>query len=138
MTTGIEAAEAKTAGAKTKATKKATKRKRASKPREKKLKGADNPGATADDESGLSTEALTVVGSRASRIVEQMLFGIVRGDSKTAQMLVELAKTESEAKEALRHGPLRSQALAWAAEPQWQDEVNPEQAETVGGSREAE
>ncbi len=86
----------------------------------------------------MNTEAHEAIGKESSTIVECLMVKAKKGDTKSAQILVELAKREAEAKEALDHGPLRSQALAWAAEPQWQDEVDPEKAETGGGSREAE
>jgi hypothetical protein len=62
----------------------------------------------------------------------------LKGDAKSTNILAELAKQEAEAKEALGHGPLRSQALEWAAEPPWQDELDAEKAETGHGSREPE
>ena len=79
-----------------------------------------------------------MMGARGSKIIEQLLVQAMKGDMKSAQMLVSLADKEAEAKEALRHGPLRSQALAWAAELPWQDEEDQKQTETGGESREAE
>jgi hypothetical protein len=76
--------------------------------------------------------------SRASRVVEKLVVRAMRGDSKIAHLLVALANKESDAMEALQYEPLRSQALAWEAEPQWQEEVDPERAETGTGSREPE
>ena len=96
------------------------------------------PGAITDEDRSLSEEAHTVMGRLSHVIVEHLLVRANQGDMKSAQMLVELAKEEAEAKEVLERGPHRSQALAWAAEPPWQDEVDGEKAETWSGSREAE
>jgi hypothetical protein len=134
MTEETKAAETQTAGAK----KKATKRKKASKPRTKKPEGARKAGSRTKKEKSVNAEAHFVVGSRLSTIVEHLLGRSMTGDTKSAQLLVGMADKEAEAKEALRHGPLRSQALAWAAEPEWQDEMDMEKAETSSGGREAE
>ena len=88
--------------------------------------------------SSIGGEAQNVMGTRTSSIVGSLLERTMRGDAKSAQMLVGLSDKEAEAMEVLEHGPLRSQALAWAAEPQWQDEVDSETAETGSGSRESE
>jgi hypothetical protein len=93
---------------------------------------------TGKDEASMGGEAHSVMGSRTSLIVENLLERTMRGDGKSAQMLQGLANKESEAKEVLKHGPLRSQALAWAAEPPWQDELDAETVETGGGSPEVE
>jgi hypothetical protein len=93
---------------------------------------------TGNDKASMGGEAHSVMGSRTSLIVENLLGRTMRGDGKSARMLQGLANKESEAKEVLKHGPLRSQALAWAAEPPWQDELDAETAETGSGSREAE
>ena len=108
------------------------------KPRTKNPEEADNSGAITDEDRSLSEEAHTVMGRLSHVIVEHLLVRANQGDMKSAQMLVELAKEEAEAKEVLERGPHRSQALAWAAEPPWQDEDDGEKAETWSGSREAE
>ena len=132
--------ETKAAGAKKAEAEKAkaTARKKARKPRTKKPEDTDSSGAGTDKGKSLSEEVLTAMGAESPEIVEHLMLRAKRGDRKSAQMLVKLAKKEAEAKEALQHGPLRSQALAWAAEPPWQDEVNEDTAETGSGSREAE
>jgi hypothetical protein len=134
MATNASAAEAKKAGAK----KKATKGKRESKPRAEEPTETNETETIAEESTSLSEEALKVMGSQSAKIAEQLLEQTIKGQKKGAQMLSKLAKKEAEAKEALDHGPLRSQALAWAAEPQWQDEAEDENAETGSGSREAE
>jgi len=112
-------------------------RKRASKPRTEEPTNAAEPVPSADESNSLGEEAFSMMGARGSKIIEHLLERAMKGDMKSAQMLVSLANKEAEAKETLRHGPLRSQALAWAAELPWQDEVDPKQAETGRGSREA-
>ena len=74
------------------------------------------------------------MGSRRSKIIEQLLGRSMQGDSKSSQFLAKLADKEGVAMEALLHGPLRSQALAWAEEPAWEDEGGPEHVETEAGS----
>lgn len=104
----------------------------------KKAEDTDSSKRTADKKKSLSEEAHSAVGAESSAIVEHLMERAKRGDRKSAQVLVELAKREAEAKEAALHGPLRSQALSWAAEPQWEDELNEEKAETRSISEEAE
>ncbi len=115
----------------------AAKRKNASKPRTKKREDTDSPVST-HKKKGLSEEALEMMCSESSELVEHFWARAKRGDIRSAQMLVELAKNETKAKEALKHLPLRSQALAWAAEPQWQDDADGETAENWNGSKEAD
>ena len=79
-----------------------------------------------------------MMGTLSSKILEHLVTQTIKGDMKSRQFLSDMAKKEAEAKEEFDHGPLRSQALAWAAEPPWQDVVDPKQAETCGGSREVE
>jgi hypothetical protein len=112
-------------------------RKKASKPRTEEPTKAAEPIPSADEAKSFGEEAFSMMGARGSKIIEHLLERAMKGDMKSAQMLLSLANKEAEVKEALRHGPLRSQALAWAAELPWQDEVDPKQAETGGGSREA-
>jgi len=78
------------------------------------------------------------MGSQAWAIIERLVIQAMKGDVKSAHMLVGLAKKEEDAKEVLRHGPLRSQALAWAAELPWQEETVPEPAEISDESQTAE
>ena len=78
------------------------------------------------------------MGAQSWAIIERLMVQATKGDTKSAQMLVSLASKEADAKEALRHGPLRSQALAWAAELPWEDEEDQKQTEAGGESREAE
>jgi len=149
MATPVKAAEIKKAGA---GSKKATAgnrkaageekkapavSKKASKSRTKEPRRTGEPIPNTIEVKSLGEEAFSVMGAQASKIIERLLMQAMKGDMKSAQMLVNLANKEAEAKEALRHGPLRSQALAWAAELPWQDEVDPKQGETGGGSREA-
>ena len=142
MATPEKAAEVKKAGAGSmKATagnrKAAGVRKKASKTGTEEHTKSDKPGPNTVDAKSLGEEAFSVMGAQASKIIERLLVRMMQGDMKSAEMLVMLANKEAVAKEALRHGPPRSQALAWAAELPWQDEVDPKQAEVSGGSRES-
>jgi hypothetical protein len=128
------AGNGKEAGKKKKA---AAVRKKASRPRIKEPTRTDKSSSNTNEGKSLGEEAFSVMGAQASKIIERLLMQAMKGDMKSAQMLLNLANKEGEAKEALRHGPLRSQALAWAAELPWQDEVDPKQGETGSGSREA-
>lgn len=133
MATETKAAGAKKPGA---GTTKATARKKRSQPRTKKAEDTESSEPGLDMKKSLCEEAHTTMGSESSSIIEHLLARAKRGDMKSAAMLVELAKNETRAKEALKHLPLRSQALLWAAEPPWQDEVDRDKAETGSGSRE--
>jgi len=143
MTKGRKATEQKRVGTGTRGGAGETKRAVSGKKKASK-RGTGGPTKAENSESGtckekrLGEEAHNVMGSRTSTIVEHLIGRTRAGDKKSAEMLKDLAEKEAEAKEALEHGPLRSQALAWEAEPQWQDPVDPENAETDCGSREAE
>jgi hypothetical protein len=134
------ATEAKVAGAKKAEAgkRKATARKRASKRGTKKPEDTETSRPSKRNGRSLTEEALIATGAQSSTMVERLMMQTMMGDAKSAHLLADLAQKEAEAKEVLDHGPLKSQALAWAAEPQWQDVVGPEQAETCDGSREAE
>jgi len=142
MTTGAEATEKKkaAAGKKAGAGKRTSKpaREKRSKPRTGKSRGPEQPEPDEDDGKGLNQEALGVMGDRGSKLAEELMKRAMRGDPKSTNMLAELAKKEADVMEALERGPLRSQALAWAAEPPWQDELDEEKAETGIGVREPE
>jgi hypothetical protein len=112
--------------------------KKASKQKTEEPTRTDKQSLITDEEKSLGEEAVSVMGAQASKIIERLLVQMMKGDMKSAQMLVDIAKKEGEAREALRHGPLRSQALTWASELPWLDDVEPKQAETGSGSREAE
>jgi hypothetical protein len=138
MATGKKQAGAGTRKA-TGGTKKAVPgKKTASKSRSKGRTKAQDSGSDTGMEQSLGHEAHTVMRAQASKIAGDLLRRSMLGNLKSAQMLVGLSETEAEAKEALDHGPLRSQALEWAAEPQWQDEVDAEKAEAVSASEEVE
>jgi hypothetical protein len=100
--------------------------------------GEDDPQANTADGEVLCEEAHKAMGGLSSTIVLQWLTKTMKGDKTSTHLLTDLAKKEAEAKEALEHGPLRSQALEWAAEPQWQEEMDGDKAETSGGSLEVE
>ena len=139
-TGGRMATEAKAAGTKRNnaGKAKATSRKKESKARTTQPEDMEGSEPGTGENTSLREEALIVAGSQSSSVVERLMVQVMRGDAKSTQMLAKLAKKEAEAKQALKHGPLRSQALAFAAEPQWQDEMNEEKAESSGGSQEAE
>ena len=104
-------------------------RKKASKPRTEEPPGTAKPSACTDDEKSLGEEAASAMVARAWSIIERLVVQAMKGDMKSAQMLLDLAGKEGEAREALRHGPLRSQALLWAAELPWVDDLDLKQAE---------
>jgi hypothetical protein len=128
--TGIKRAGAESEIAAAEDRKAATVRKKASKSGIEERTRTDKSQANPPEVKSLGEEAFDVMAKLASKLVERLLTEAMKGNMKSAEMLVKLAFKEGEAQEALRHGPLRSQALAWAAEQPWQDEVDPKQAES--------
>jgi hypothetical protein len=110
---------------------------RVPKPRTEKATKPEDAAFRKNKEKNLGKEAHSVMDEQVSKIVEHLLGQTIKGKVKSAHMLVKLAKKEANAKEALKRGPLRSQVLAWAAEPQWQDNVDGEKAELGTESQEA-
>jgi hypothetical protein len=98
----------------------------------------DQPLTSVDEDRSASAEAHTLMGQWSSKVVASLMDQMAKGDRKSAQLLVELAKTEAAAKEALEHGPLRSQALLWAAEPPWEGDWPGETEYPGGGGPEPE
>ena len=134
MTTGTEATEKKKSGAR----KKAGAGKKTSKPRTGKPTETSESGSKKSDGKGLDREAFGALGARDSKVAEELMKRAMRGDPKSTNILAEMAKKEDEEKEALEHGPLRSQAMEWAAEPPWQGELETGKGETGSGGREPE
>jgi hypothetical protein len=86
----------------------------------------------------LNEAALKLVEDNATKIAESLYDSTLDGNVLSARLLVELAEGNVEVEEAVTMRPLRSLALALAAEPEWPyDKV--EAARVMGdGSRKPE
>jgi hypothetical protein len=145
MMTGDMAVKARSAGTETWGaawgTRKGARKKKASQPAIEEATEAGNPEPDTGEQKRLGQEAHRVMRLRFSMMVERLVGRTLMGDQRSSNHLVKLSDKEAkeaEAKAALDHGPRRSQALIWASEPAWQEEVDQETAETDYGSREME
>jgi len=113
-------------------------KKKASKREKKEFAKGQDAGSGKGVKRSSGKEAHHLMGCLSGAIVGQLAMRSKQGDPTCAKALVGMADKEALARKASDHGPLRSQALAWAAEPPWQEEIDQQAAETVNGSREAD
>jgi hypothetical protein len=71
----------------------------------------------------LSGEALKLVDKKARLIATSLYDSTLAGNVVSARLLVHLAEGDADAEQAVSKGPVRSQALELAEEPEWQDET---------------
>jgi len=78
------------------------------------------------------------VGDNSEQITASLLKDMLAGKLGSGKMLFDLAEQQPEAEDSENTRRVSSEALALAAEPEWQEPVIEFAAETAGGSREPE
>jgi hypothetical protein len=97
-------------------------------------KRREQSGSTAERGAERLKEAVDRKLKKNSGMLADLLLAKAReGDLASLRLLVSLAENHKPKEPVVDPGPLRSQALLWAAEPQW---VDPEEEELKGEDRE--
>lgn len=90
--------------------------------RKKGGKRQERSGSTAEGGADRLKEAVDRKLKGSSGELASLLLDKARGgDMPSLRLLVSLAEHHKPKEKVVDHGPLRSQALAWAAEPEWVD-----------------